>query len=66
MEFTISVNGFINSSQGKGVSFLLFNDNLFSLSQSEIVDNSQFIILYRVSKFVCLKNKFVLSANLIN
>ena len=47
------------------IAFVMFSDNLFSLSQSDILANSQFIILYRVSK-LCLKNKVVSSANIIN
>ena len=46
--------------------FLMFKDSSFILNQDTIFTISLLIILMRVSKFLCLKNKFVSSAKRMN
>ena len=48
------------------ISFFTFRDNLFSLNHWDIFDNSVSIILYKVLRSLCLKNRFVSSANIMN
>jgi hypothetical protein len=43
----------------------MFNGNLFNLNHSEIFYNSLLIISFKTFKFLCLKNKFVSSANIM-
>ena len=48
------------------VGFEIFGDNLFHLNHWDILANSMLTVAYRTSSSLCLKNRFVSLANMMN